>query len=245
MTAQYLLHRTHKCSRRDHGLIHAAAGGMGHILCPWASISEPPRLVPSIPPEGRDRSKSRLSSRYQLLDRNFVAITRKITDGKGVDVVYELICKGNTASVVLFPCPCAGLCVQLTARRQALPIRSTSSEIWAFAVFIITCSALSHYISNRKRNRSRSTIPVRCRRTGGGSEQRCQNLSASGGLAACSEFIVRRNTTGLIVMRFHSSRRLVGETPSTALVMTFTIAKTEAPSPAQKGNIMSIIRHEF
>jgi NADPH:quinone reductase-like Zn-dependent oxidoreductase len=36
MTAQYLLHRTHKVQPGDYVLIHAAAGGMGHILCPWA-----------------------------------------------------------------------------------------------------------------------------------------------------------------------------------------------------------------
>ncbi len=34
MTAQYLLHRTHKVKPGDYVLIHAAAGGMGHILCP-------------------------------------------------------------------------------------------------------------------------------------------------------------------------------------------------------------------
>ena len=36
MTAQYLLHRTHTVQPGDYVLIHAAAGGMGHILCPWA-----------------------------------------------------------------------------------------------------------------------------------------------------------------------------------------------------------------
>ncbi|MGA7516134.1 MAG: hypothetical protein WBW28_04100, partial [Pseudolabrys sp.] len=36
VTAQYLLHRTHKVQPGDYVLIHGAAGGMGHILCPWA-----------------------------------------------------------------------------------------------------------------------------------------------------------------------------------------------------------------
>src|SRR5258708_6133862 len=37
MTAQYLLHRTHKVQPGEYVLIHAAAGGMGHILCHLAS----------------------------------------------------------------------------------------------------------------------------------------------------------------------------------------------------------------
>ena len=39
MTVQYLLHRTHKVQPGDHVLIHAAAGGMGHILCPLGAAS--------------------------------------------------------------------------------------------------------------------------------------------------------------------------------------------------------------
>jgi NADPH2:quinone reductase len=42
MTAQYLLHRTHKVQPGDFVLIHAAAGGMGHILCLGRGIWEPP-----------------------------------------------------------------------------------------------------------------------------------------------------------------------------------------------------------
>ena len=36
MTAQYLLHRTYKVQPGDTIVVHAAAGGMGLILCKWA-----------------------------------------------------------------------------------------------------------------------------------------------------------------------------------------------------------------
>lgn len=36
MTAHYLLHRTYKVQPGDTILVHAAAGGMGLILCQWA-----------------------------------------------------------------------------------------------------------------------------------------------------------------------------------------------------------------
>ena len=51
LTAQYLLKRTYPVQPDDVVLVHAAAGGMGHILCPWAkhlgaqvigTVSSPP-----------------------------------------------------------------------------------------------------------------------------------------------------------------------------------------------------------
>src|SRR4051812_7296075 len=36
MTAEYLLRRTYKVSRGETILVHAAAGGVGQILCQWA-----------------------------------------------------------------------------------------------------------------------------------------------------------------------------------------------------------------
>lgn len=36
MTAHYLLHRTYAVQPEDTILVHAAAGGMGLILCEWA-----------------------------------------------------------------------------------------------------------------------------------------------------------------------------------------------------------------
>ena len=36
MTAEYLLHRTHRVRPGDAVLVHAAAGGVGLLLCQWA-----------------------------------------------------------------------------------------------------------------------------------------------------------------------------------------------------------------
>src|ERR1700680_4471697 len=83
------------------------------------------------------------------------------------------------------------VCAQLTARRQAFLIRSTSSKIWALVGphYHSSCALALHI--EPKRNRRRSKIAVRCRRTRGRSEQRCQNLSASRG---CSRAQVHRRT---------------------------------------------------
>ena len=39
MTAQYLLRRTYKVKKGDTILVHAAAGGVGQILCQWGNAS--------------------------------------------------------------------------------------------------------------------------------------------------------------------------------------------------------------
>jgi NADPH:quinone reductase-like Zn-dependent oxidoreductase len=146
MTAQYLLHRTHKVQPGDYVLIHAAAGGMGHILCPWARHLGA-TVIGTVSTDAKAEIARNLGCHYVInySTEDFVAVTRKITDGKGVDVVYESIgkdrCKGHSTA-------CGwSVYAQLTARRQAFPIRSTSSKIWAFAghflspdpCFRITC----------------------------------------------------------------------------------------------------------
>jgi len=45
MTAQYLLHRTHKVQPGDFVLIHAAAGGMGHKTFPLRDAAAAHRFI--------------------------------------------------------------------------------------------------------------------------------------------------------------------------------------------------------
>ena len=60
---------------------------------------------------------------------DLVAVTRKITGGKGVDVVYESIGK-DTLKRSLDCLRRVGMCAAY-GQRQAFLIRSTSSRIWA------------------------------------------------------------------------------------------------------------------
>src|SRR6266481_9372597 len=86
-----------------------------------------------------------------------------------------------------------------------------------------------------KRNRRRSKIALRCRRTGRGSEQRCQNLSASGG---CSRAQVHWRTQDDGLDR-HASIRVSGPKKDGKTTSAFEALNSE------KENIMSIIRHEI
>src|SRR5262249_21995866 len=116
MTAQYLLHRTHRVQPGDYVLIHAAAGGMGHILCPCA-LHLGATVIGTVSTDAKAKIARDLGCHHDInySTEVFVAITRKITDGKGVDVVCDSI--GNDTLQTSLDClRLVGMCA---AYRQA------------------------------------------------------------------------------------------------------------------------------
>ncbi|MGE3251425.1 MAG: quinone oxidoreductase [Hyphomonadaceae bacterium] len=90
MTAEYLLKRTFKVKSGDFILAHAAAGGVGQILCQWAK-----HLGATVIGTVGSAPKKAIAERAGcdhviVLDReDFVARVREITSGRGVSVVYD------------------------------------------------------------------------------------------------------------------------------------------------------------
>jgi len=92
MTARYLLHGCYKVKAGDHILIHAAAGGVGLIVCQWAKHIGATVIGTVGSPEKADLAQNHGCDhpiRYQ--DEDFVSRIREITQGKGVDVVYDSV----------------------------------------------------------------------------------------------------------------------------------------------------------
>jgi NADPH2:quinone reductase len=92
MTARYLLYGCYRVKRGDTILIHAAAGGVGLIVCQWAKhlgatvigtmgSSEKAELARSF---GCDES-------ILYIQEDFVSRVKEITRGRGVDVVYDSV----------------------------------------------------------------------------------------------------------------------------------------------------------
>ena len=90
MTAEYLLRRTHRVEAGETILIHAAAGGVGQILCQWASS-----LGATVIGTVGSRAKAELARQagcahvIVMDEEDLVARVREITGGKGVPVVYD------------------------------------------------------------------------------------------------------------------------------------------------------------
>ncbi len=92
MTARYLLHGCYKVKAGDHILIHAAAGGVGSIVCQWAKHIGATVIGTVGSPEKADLAQKH-GCDHTILYRNedFMLRVKEITKGKGVDVVYDSV----------------------------------------------------------------------------------------------------------------------------------------------------------
>jgi NADPH2:quinone reductase len=94
MTAHYLLHRTYAVQSGDTILVHAAAGGMGLILCQWAKALGATVVGTVSTPEKAEVART-AGCHYPVVrsEKSFVDVVREVTDGEGCAVVYEAIGK--------------------------------------------------------------------------------------------------------------------------------------------------------
>lgn len=92
MTAHYLLHRTYRVKPGDTILVHAAAGGMGLILCQWARALG--ATIVGTVSTGEKAEAARMAGCHNPVIRSeesFVDRVLDVTDGEGAAVVYEAI----------------------------------------------------------------------------------------------------------------------------------------------------------
>ena len=92
MTARYLLKGCYNVKKGDVILIHAAAGGVGSIVCQWAKHLGATVIGTAGSPEKAELARAHGCDHPILYsDEDFAAKTREITGGKGVDVVYDSV----------------------------------------------------------------------------------------------------------------------------------------------------------
>ena len=94
MTAQYLLKRTYKLKKGDTILVHAAAGGVGQILCQWAKYLGA-TVIGTVGSDAKAPLAKKAGCRHVLItSRDKVSErVKQITKGAGVPVVYDGIGK--------------------------------------------------------------------------------------------------------------------------------------------------------
>jgi NADPH2:quinone reductase len=90
MTAQYLLRRTFKVEKGHVILVHAAAGGVGQILCQWANHLGA-TVIGTVGTKDKATIAKANGCHHTILYReeDFVARVKEITGGKLCDVVYD------------------------------------------------------------------------------------------------------------------------------------------------------------
>jgi NADPH:quinone reductase len=93
MTVQYLIRRAYPVKAGDVILIHAAAGGVGLILCQWAKSLGATVIGTVSTPEKAALAKANGCDYPVLTSDDWVAKARELTGGKGLPVIYDSIGK--------------------------------------------------------------------------------------------------------------------------------------------------------
>jgi NADPH2:quinone reductase len=89
MTAQYLLRRTFNVQKGQTILVHAAAGGMGLILCQWAKHLGAQVIGVVSTPEKAELAKANGATHTVIGHATLAAEVKRITGGAMVPVVYD------------------------------------------------------------------------------------------------------------------------------------------------------------
>src|ERR1700731_4473797 len=94
MTAHYLSHDTYPLKKGETALVHAAAGGVGLLLTQMAhNIGA--RVIATVSTDAKAKLAREAGAHEVILytHADFEAETKRLTDGKGVNVVYDSVGK--------------------------------------------------------------------------------------------------------------------------------------------------------
>jgi len=149
MTAQYLLNRTFKVKKGDIILAHAAAGGVGLILCQWANHLGA-TVIGTVGSKDKAELATKNGAHHTILyrDEDFAARVKEITSGKLCDVVYDGI--GNDTFPKSLDC--------IRPLGMFVSFGSASGPIKAFDINLLqhkgslfaTRPTLNHYAAKRE-----------------------------------------------------------------------------------------------
>jgi NADPH:quinone reductase len=92
MTAHYLTHSTYPLKKGDTALLHAAAGGVGLLLVQIAKQLGA-TVIGTVSTEAKAKLAKEMGADHLILytQSDFLAEVKKLTDGRGVNVVYDSV----------------------------------------------------------------------------------------------------------------------------------------------------------
>lgn len=148
LTAQYLLHGAYRVRAGETVLVHAAAGGVGSILCQWARHLGA-TVIGTVSSEEKAHAALRNGCHHAIVStqEDVVARVRELTGGKGVPVVYDSV--GAATFEISLRC--------LRRRGMAVSFGSASGPVPPLDIFrlnrmgslYVTSAGLADYISDR------------------------------------------------------------------------------------------------
>ena len=149
MTAHYLTHSTFPLQEGQTALVHAAAGGVGLLLCQIAKLRGA-TVIGTVGTEEKAKLAKGAGVDEVILytEQDFVEETERITDGEGVDVVYDSVGK-DTFDGGLDVLKSRGYMVLVGASSGAVPPVDPQVLNQKGGLYL-TRPALAHYTATRE-----------------------------------------------------------------------------------------------
>lgn len=107
LTAEYLLHRLHRVRPGEHVLVHAAAGGLGTLVCAWARELGA-HVIGTVSSEDKAREARAHGCEDVVVTReyNFAEAVLRATGGHGADLIVDGLgekgVRDNVAALAMF-----------------------------------------------------------------------------------------------------------------------------------------------
>ncbi|MDD2104448.1 quinone oxidoreductase family protein [Pseudomonas putida] len=147
LTVQMLLRKLMPVTPGAWVLVHAAAGGVGKLLV-QALLRLGAQVIATVGSSTKAKQLNDLSCKHVILyrDENFVEVVKKITDGYGVDIVFDSVGKDTFEGSLEVLAPCGSL-VNFGQSSGAIP----PFDVAALAAKSATLfrPVLFHYVSKR------------------------------------------------------------------------------------------------
>jgi NADPH2:quinone reductase len=147
LTAAFLVLRTHRILPGQTILVHAAAGGVGQLLCQWASHLGA-TVIGTVGSSEKAALARKCGCAHTILYRqeDFLSRTKEITGGRGVDVAYDSVGRDTFA----------GSLGALALRGHIINFGQSSGPVASFSVSDLSARSnsltrpiLFHYITTR------------------------------------------------------------------------------------------------
>ncbi|PKP84572.1 MAG: quinone oxidoreductase [Alphaproteobacteria bacterium HGW-Alphaproteobacteria-2] len=149
LTAQYLLRRTYRVQPGDTILVHAAAGGMGLILCQWGAALGATVIGTVSTPEKAEIARAH-GCHHPVVrgEARFSEVVAEVTAGEGCAVVYESIGKDTFAESLDCLRP-MGVCASYGHASGPPPLVDIIADLGAKGSLFVTRPAIMHYMAKR------------------------------------------------------------------------------------------------
>jgi NADPH:quinone reductase len=155
MTAQYLTHSTYPIKKGETALIHAAAGGVGLLLVQM-SKNVGARVIATVSTEEKAKLAREAGADEVIFytKQDFEVETKRLTDGKGVHVIYDGVGK-TTFDQDLNVLRPRGYLVLFGASSGPVPLFDLGKLAQKGSLFI-TRPTLVHYIASHEELQQRA-----------------------------------------------------------------------------------------